>query len=390
MKKFIPAIISIAIFLLFICLPPDLISKKSPLKVTTSDGANLNDTTFKGRVIQENLFKSQEYYPILGSSELEKPDPFHPIHMFKAMDTGKKPFLIGTGGSTDIIHAINIGSKVGEIKGKKLAIIISPQWFTDKGVDDNNFSARYSELQLDDLLNNEHLSKAFKQKMSRRLMDFTATKDKRLVEYYANDGDRHNLTVEEKIYNNLMKKNDAVKSVLMLSNNVLQRSKTVDIKGKSWDEIYQIAEQYGKHHSTNNIYGMDNAYYKKILHHQKKLYRNNEFFINSKEFDDLDLLLEALKEAEADPLFIVLPVNGKWYDHINLPFERRQPVYQKINDHIYKYGFKTYDMSGMDYMPYVIKDAVHIGWEGWAFADAAMILHMQGKYPDMPVNKFNH
>ncbi|MCE4955793.1 D-alanyl-lipoteichoic acid biosynthesis protein DltD [Macrococcoides caseolyticum] len=67
---------------------------------------------------------------------------------------------------------------------------------------------------------------------------------------------------------------------------------------------------------------------------------------------------------------------------IFLPFERRQPVYQKINEHIYQYGFKTYDMTPLDYEPYVIKDAVHIGWKGWVFADEAMILHMKNKYPE--------
>lgn len=387
MKKFIPAIISIALFLVFICLPTDFISKKSPFKPTTSDGANLNDTTFKGRVIQESLFKSKAYYPILGSSELEKPDPFHPVHMFRTMNTGKKPFLIGTGGSTSIIHAINIGSKVGQIKDKKLAIIISPQWFTNKGVLDENFSARYSELQLNDLLNNDKLSLAFKKKMSQRLMDFTATKDMRAVEQYANDDDHHTSSIGDKVYTDLMQKNDALKSVLMVTNNFVNNSKTVDVKGKNWDEITQIAANYGKQHATNNVYGMDNDYYKKILHHQKKLFRNHEFFMDSKEFGDLDLLLEALKEAKADPLFIVIPVNGKWYDHINLPVQRRQPVYQKIKDEINQYGFKTYDMTNLDYEPYVVKDAVHIGWKGWVYADEAMIRHMKDEYPYDKENK---
>ncbi|WP_414047816.1 D-alanyl-lipoteichoic acid biosynthesis protein DltD [Macrococcus equi] len=381
MKKFLPAIISIVIFLVFICLPNDFIGKRSPIKVTTSGGANLNETTFKGRIIQENLFKSKQYYPILGSSELEKPDPFHPVHMFKMMHMGHKPFLIGTGGSTDIIHAINIGSKVGKIDNKKLAIIISPQWFTRKGILDENFSARYSELQLHDLLKNKHLSKAFKKKLSHRLLDFTATKDQYGVEYYAKDKKHYESSLSDKMYINLMQKNDVMKSMLMLTNNFLHHSKMIDYKGKSWKEVAQIAEDYGKRHATNNDYGMENSYYKKILHHQKKLFRNHEFYLQSKEFDDLDLLLQALHEAKADPLFIILPVNGNWYDHIELPYERRLPVYQKINQHINRYGFKTYDMTDMDYEPYVIKDAVHIGWKGWVYINEQMNLHMKHQYP---------
>ena len=36
------------------------------------------DQVLKGTLIQNKLFKSNDYYPIYGSSELNKEDPFNP------------------------------------------------------------------------------------------------------------------------------------------------------------------------------------------------------------------------------------------------------------------------------------------------------------------------
>ncbi|NJI01144.1 D-alanyl-lipoteichoic acid biosynthesis protein DltD, partial [Staphylococcus hyicus] len=66
----------------------------------------------------------------------------------------------------------------------------------------------------------------------------------------------------------------------------------------------------------------------------------------------------------ADVQYVVLPVNGKWYDVINVDRERRQKVDEKIVKTISSHGGKVYDMTDQDYKPYVMSDAVHIGWRG--------------------------
>lgn len=374
-KKFLPAIIAISLFIVFLAMPSDYIKRYIPFKTVTGDGVNLNEITFKGSAIQTEMFEDKKFYPIFGSSELEKRDPFHPTHIFKEKKFGKIPFLIGTGGSTDLIHAINIGSHVGHIENKKFAIIISPQWFTKKGLEDNNFSARYSPLQLDKLLSNPNISPGLKHRISKRLMHFSATKDDAQVNVYANN-EADDSEVSGGIYENLMEKNDIVKSKFMIPGNRFKKRKHLDLEHKSWEEIRDLAVKFGSRHATNNPYFMRNEYFDMIQKHQKKLYRNGEFYINSQEFNDLQLLLDILKESKSDPLFISIPANGKWYDHINIPQSQRQPVYDKINKKIASAGFKLYDLSDKEYEPYVLSDAVHIGWKGWTYIDEQMDNHI--------------
>ncbi|UBH13745.1 D-alanyl-lipoteichoic acid biosynthesis protein DltD [Macrococcus armenti] len=381
-KKFLPAIIALTVFAVFLLIPAPFIKRFIPLNTATGEGVNLNETTFKGSAIQTEMFDEPKFYPIFGSSELEKRDPFHPTRIFKEKSFGKIPFLIGTGGSTDLIHAINIGSHIGHIENKKIAIIISPQWFTKKGLEDNNFSARYSQLQLNNLLSNPNVSPELKQKLSKRLMHFSATKeDPQVMLYSQNTADNSTVSnsFTDDIYDDLMKKNDIFKSKFMFHNNRFKVKHNIDLREKTWPQIREIAADYGRKHATNNPYFMKNQYYNMIQKHQKKLYRPGEFYVNSQEFNDLQLLLDVLKEAKADPLFISIPANGKWYDHIKIPAEQRKPVYDKINQQITNAGFKIYDLTDKEYEPYVLSDAVHIGWKGWTYIDEQMENHIHNR-----------
>lgn len=388
MKKFLPFLISMTLFIAFLIVPVKYVNKGIPFGITLGDGVNLNETTFKGTTIQDVMLKESQYYPIFGSSELEKKDPFHPYRLFKDLGMKEKPFLIGTGGSTDLIHAINIASHVGQMNHKKIAIIISPQWFAKKGIDDINFSARFSPQQLMDLLDNPNLSNQLKQKFAKRVLQFSAVKNDEVLNRLSAQvihGETINPSVSEDnlngwLYKNSLQKNDDFKSRLMIPYNRFASMKVRDLKGKSWKEIRSIAVSYGKKKATNNPYYMRNKYYNMILHHQKKDHRPNEFYTSSPEYNDLQLLLDALKESGADPLFISIPANGLWYDHIGIHEKRRLAVYHKIHQQISSNGFKIYDLTNKEYEPYVLSDAVHIGWKGWVYIDEQMINHIHGTY----------
>lgn len=47
-------------------------------KAVANNRISLTDQVLKGTLIQNKLFSSDKYYPIYGSSELNKLDPFNP------------------------------------------------------------------------------------------------------------------------------------------------------------------------------------------------------------------------------------------------------------------------------------------------------------------------
>ncbi|UTH14393.1 D-alanyl-lipoteichoic acid biosynthesis protein DltD [Macrococcus equipercicus] len=387
MKKFIPILISLTLFGLFLLIPARFVDKIFPFTITTNEGTNLNETTFKGTAVQNVMFKEKKFYPLFGSSELEKKDPFHPVHVFQERGLKVRPFLIGMGGSTDLIHAINIASHIGQMKDKKMAIIISPQWFTQKGIQNDNFSARFSAQQVINLFSNPHVPPYLKAQFAKRLIHFDAIKNDAALYDIVNDNMNEKLTASDSglswnqwLYKNSLKKNDIIKAKSMMQSSYFGQQRSMDIKSKSWPEVRQMAVEYGRRKATNNPYYIRNKYYHMIQHHQKKLSRSDEFFVNSPEFEDLELLTAALKAGGADPLFISIPANGKWYDHIHINSARRQPVYDKIDAVISRSHFKLYDMTDKEYEPYVLSDAVHIGWKGWVYIDEQMINHIEDKF----------
>ena len=72
LKPFLPIIISGVIFIIFLFLPASWFTGLVTNKTLADNRISLTDQVLKGTLIQNKLFESNKYYPIYGSSELEK------------------------------------------------------------------------------------------------------------------------------------------------------------------------------------------------------------------------------------------------------------------------------------------------------------------------------
>lgn len=95
-------------------------------------------------------------------------------------------------------------------------------------------------------------------------------------------------------------------------------------------------------------------------------------YAESLEYDDFQLMLDILKEAGAKPLFVIIPVNGAYYDYTGFPQKGRQDYYNRIKQQISESGFTYADYSDHEYDPYFMRDTIHIGWKGWVYLDEDM------------------
>ena len=110
LKPFLPIIISGVIFIIFLFLPASWFTGLVTNKTLADNRISLTDQVLKGTLIQNKLFESNKYYPIYGSSELEKDDPFNPGIALNKQNASKETFLIGAGGSTDLINAVELAA----------------------------------------------------------------------------------------------------------------------------------------------------------------------------------------------------------------------------------------------------------------------------------------
>ncbi|ARJ51459.1 D-alanyl-lipoteichoic acid biosynthesis protein DltD [Staphylococcus lutrae] len=365
---------SILLFAIFILLPakwfvPPHLANQLPKYQVSNDSDML-----KGQYLQEAMVKDPDYYPVYGSSELTKSDPFQPAILLKGHS--KRLFYIGTGGSTDLIQLMTLGAQFDHLKNKKMTIIVSPQWFTHHGLTEVNYQGRSSQLQINSIFNNPNISQDIKKRLAHRLLHFKENQNNDYLKSYAKTDhpDGHFLNP---LYTNHLEKMEALQSYLPLHHlsdlpKLYDNSKKQDL---NWKALDKKAYQYGASQSRSNPYEIKDEYWHK-LKHKKSIGRQHEFRLKSVEYDDLSLLIDTMNEAGADVQYILIPVNGKWYDHIDIPRDRRMAVNQKIVKTIEDHHGQVVDLSKNDYTPYYMSDAVHIGWRGWVDVSQHIQEHM--------------
>ena len=84
-----------------------------------------------------------------------------------------KPVFIGKGGYQSLYHAIAVGSIGETLKGRKIVISVSPQWFKNTGVKEDAFGATYSESNFIEFLKNKDISDSTKDYVISRAIDLT-------------------------------------------------------------------------------------------------------------------------------------------------------------------------------------------------------------------------
>lgn len=312
LKPFIPIILSLVLFGIFLVLPASWFTGLINSKTIATQSVALTDQVLKGTLVQDKMYQSDAYYPIYGSSELEKDDPFNPaILLNNRNQVSKKPFLIGTGGSTDLVNAVELGSQYGNLKGKKMAFIVSPQWFTKNGLTQDNFKARISKVQLNQLFNQEQLSPELKQRYAKRLLQFKEVENRSYLEKVAQGKTQEDKSYLSNFKDEQLKKIEAIKAVYLLRKSPVSHVDPVTSKNDSWDDVMTEAEIYGAKHTKTNEFGIRDEYWDLIKKHKRKINRNHEFRENSPEFKDLELLVDTLREAGADVDYIyLLTVSG--------------------------------------------------------------------------------
>ncbi|QCJ42282.1 D-alanyl-lipoteichoic acid biosynthesis protein DltD [Bacillus sp. S3] len=400
MKKvlFSPIIAAVLVLIIVVAIPNQWIEKMIPKSRISQAATELNPFMFQGKYVQQKMLEDHQYLPIYGSSELARLDRFHPSNYFKEAGGDFTPFLIGRGGTESLIHFLNFAEQTGQLKGKKMVFVLSPQWFQPKGTDESHFVPNYSSLQGYDLAFNKNIDPALKKKAIERLLKFSPVQnDPFLSVMYRAEITNNPWTKRESAwirpfalaYRKLLIKKDLYYS--LVGGIPHKRDLNPQVKNKSWDELAAQANHLGEKKSTNNHFYVINSQYNKI-HKMVPSLKDNKIgasYGESPEYQDFQLVLSLLKQAGAEPLFISVPVNGPWYDYTGFPKVGRTAYYERIKKQIETEGFQIADFSHHEYDPYFMKDTIHIGWKGWVYADKAIQDFYEGKKIDVEVVRSN-
>ncbi len=362
--------------------------------VIEAAGAYQNPTVYEGTILQRQAFLSSDILPVYGSSEFSAVSDFHPAKIFAGQPTGFSAFLVGRGGSQDLIHAIALGAQGNVIKGKKLGIILSPQWFTPDGLSEGYFDQNFSPLQVYKMLFDSSLSQGTKQRLAERLLQYQGVwKDyptlEKILKHYGKQDLRSRLAewfyiAQGRVEMAALQVRDALRVVKYVRKNKPSSpmAQGSDHPGLAWDNLLQQADSMGKAQVTNNGFGVNDSYFNQYV--QPNLQKSKDSATDSKlypspEYADLELLMQVLKETGARPIFVIVPVNGRWYNYTGFPRQERTNYYKRVVQMIQSNGYPVADFSSHEYDLYFLQDIMHLGWKGWVYVDKALDGFFHGK-----------
>lgn len=341
---------------------------------------------------------TEDSLPVFGSSEFMHGEdtPYHPAQVFAGTEVS--PVLIGAGYYQCLSHAITLASIEEGLENRRAVLILSPQWFRKTGVVDQAFASRFSETHYANMIANEKLSGETKQYISDRtekLLKVDEKTQKRVQRYdevlWKQQGSWLE-SLREEGWTAFLEEKELFETAL-LDGQMKQQAKAAagqtetetakaaaaetaaSAAGPDWDALYALAEKQGTEENQNPFY-MDADRYEQLKPHLKKKKGINSDAVKGyqtgPEYDDLRCFLTVCQELGIEPMLVIVPVNGYYYDYTGFPKEARQKYYAKVREIAEEFGARVADFSDCEYTKYFFEDRVHLGKKGWLMVNESL------------------
>ena len=356
-------------------------SKSHNLMEEKYSAASVSAESFKERSQKVRALTDPNirFIPFLGSSEWIRFDSMHPGVLAEKYNRSYRPYFMGQAGAASLSQYFGLQQITSELENKQAVFVISPQWFTKEEHDAPTFQSFFNNDQLTAFLENQSGDLAAQYAATRLLKKNPRVPMKGIVEKLAKN---EQLSDFDQTMVNLSAEFNERQAALFGQFSIHGRLKYKDHVEKylsslpeqfSYEELENIARKDAEENTTNNDLGMENHFYNTQLKKDLKNlegYQKNYNFLQSTEYNDLQLVLDQFAKSKVNVLFVFQPVNQKWMNYTGLSEEMYQHSIEKIRYQLESQGFTNiadFSKNGGD--PYFVKDTIHIGWLGWLAFD---------------------
>lgn len=303
---------------------------------------------------------------VYGSSELHhgKKGKYHPLTAFYNRDI--ELMLIGSALNQSLAHTISLGALEGELKNRKVVLFVSPSWYDKQGATKEGYKMRFSKSNYIALMNNRNISKSLKKKIEERNTKLLGKKSNLRDSFIANEKEK--ITLMTAMTVGKVKRLDTYPTGLSKNE-------------PDWRALSREAEIESRYRSNNKFYMKDFLYTTKIkpVLKEKKNSALKASYGESPEYYDTELFLQLCKERNIEPLLVIQPINGYWYDYTGFPKEGRNTFHKRILKLADKYDAKVADFWDRSYEKYFLEDAVHPAGKGWVNYNEKIFEFYNGK-----------
>lgn len=399
LKELAPLLSAFLLVFLLFFLPISVSPKFSQKELSEFAADPGNRLNFIGYAEKEQAFANPKLLPILGSSELEHVNPYHPTAFFSHYPSNYTPYLVGMPGTSSLTHSFYLTSIASQMKNRKIVFIISPQWFTQRGLSETAFEQFVSKGEIYAWLAQANPKDSSSQYLARRLLAFKGSTDDALIKSCLVSLSKGKAIGEiDKVMvlaaDQFWKREDSLFSPLSA-----ERSKLVDGLGQAKKDaallpnvqndhlLSELAVDYAQKNQNNNPFQINNKVWNTNLGHRwtkLKDYQKSVSYLQSPEYADFQSLLNVFAKNHDDVQFIIQPVNAKWYNYTGLSISMLEDFSRKITVQLRSQGFNNIvDFTNQYKTPYFIGDTDHFGSLGWLKASLSIQQFMKEKavYP---------
>ena len=313
---------------------------------------------------------------LMGSSELSIIDPMqsHPYRFFNSNDYAIDTISIGNAGYQSLYHTLEIGAldELNAVPDRKVVLIVSMQWFFRGGCSPVSFQNSFSWEAYGLAMANEDISSETRAAIMDRVAGYgVSSSDLRAAigegnpwEYlsyelgtFLREGSRRAELVESL---------DHCESRSM--------AKVGDASGDvDWAALMEFELKEAQECCTNNDWGIYDEYWANRIAPWLEAYNPDDYAPyydwDNAELDDFKLFLRVCDETGVEPLIILAPAMGQYYDKCGYPADSRQAYYELIHSTCEEFGVSCIDYADHEYEKYFLRDIMHLGWIGWLYVN---------------------
>lgn len=388
----------VAIVALMILLWTPIHFKTVTTKKIDQASTSLDVRVLKGESVK-NAAEKENYIPIIGSSELSRMDPFHPSSMAQKYHWKNKPFLLGNPGTASLTQTLNV-SGMSNLNNQKAVVIISPQWFTKKGVPSDAFKYFLSPLQLTGfIINSNHGNKKMNEYIASRVLELDDSLGSTETDALTRIADGKNITSFQRFCINNFKRSslqnqDDLFGTIGLNDHQNEINKAASKLPSNYDykDLNKLAVKMAKSHSRENDLQIGDSFYNKELYKRIHRYKNSHKHVDYKhspEYNDFQAMLYLFNQNHTEVMFVIQPVNPKWMKYTGMPKTALTDFDKKIKYQLQSQGFNNIvDLTHEKNPNYIAEDTIHMGWRGWLLLDKRLEPYFKNKKADPNNTKY--
>jgi len=336
----------------------------------------------QGLAFQRAAARAPNVLPIYGSSELIVPAvPEKGNNFFRTAPTGFQLSPVGGGGANPLIMLQKVGALGSDLRGKKLAISLSPGWFLTPTPDisRNGYKGNFSLMAASEMAFGTALDFELKREVALRMLECPSTLEKSPLLEFALARLASGRWLDRAIFCAVWPLGKAETSVMELQDHFAALSyirRKIKAAPQRQPKILNWPELIAKVEAAKTTDWARGSEPSRLNAQITPGSRDVGFRYGvsvSSGWIDLELLLRTLARVHARPLLLSMPIAGEFYDHAGISRSAREDYYTKLRAIVKRYDFALVEFEAHDEdSAFLLRHQSHLTAKGWIFYNRAL------------------